>query len=153
MCSRAVCWRRRRGSRGNSRRRRRDSRAASARRRCETGRHAGGRAGSVARRTADCRSRRRTCCRADNERTHTHTHTHPFNGPLSGTTRVSRYQKGKTSLDFTDARDSEWQWHQLGPTDGQTDRQTDGSRHRTPNGDRSSIHVPGETGGWSLPGE
>ena len=27
--------------------------------------------------------------------THTHTHTHPFNGPLSGTTRVSRYQKGK----------------------------------------------------------
>ena len=40
--------------------------------------------------------------------THTHTHTHPFNGPLSGTTRVSRYQKGKTSLDFTEARDSEW---------------------------------------------
>jgi len=24
-----------------------------------------------------------------------HTHTHPFNGPLSGTTRVSQYQKGK----------------------------------------------------------
>ena len=42
-----------------------------------------------------------------------HTHTHPFNGPLPGTTRVSRYQKGKTSLDFTEARDSEWQWHQL----------------------------------------
>ena len=36
-----------------------------------------------------------------------HTHTHPFNGSLSGTTRVSRYQKGKTSLDFTAARDSE----------------------------------------------
>jgi len=33
---------------------------------------------------------------------------------LSGTTRVSRYQKGKTNLDFTGARDSEWQWHQLG---------------------------------------
>jgi len=33
---------------------------------------------------------------------------------LSGTTRVSRYQKGKTNLDFTEARDSEWQWHQLG---------------------------------------
>jgi len=45
---------------------------------------------------------------------HTHTHTHPFNGPLSGTTQVSRYQKGKTDLDFTEARDSEWQWHQLG---------------------------------------
>ena len=28
-------------------------------------------------------------------------HTHPFNGPLSETTRVCRYQKGKTNLDFT----------------------------------------------------
>jgi len=27
---------------------------------------------------------------------------------------VSRYQKGKTNLDFTGARDSEWQCHQLG---------------------------------------
>jgi len=27
---------------------------------------------------------------------------------------VSRYQEGKTSLHFTEARDSEWQWHQLG---------------------------------------
>ena len=44
----------------------------------------------------------------------THTYTHPFNGPLSGTTQVSRYQKGKTNLDFTEARDSEWQWHQVG---------------------------------------
>jgi len=43
-----------------------------------------------------------------------HTQTHPFNGPLSGTTQVSRYQKGKTDLDFTEAIDSEWQWHQLG---------------------------------------
>ena len=61
------------------------------------------------------------CCRAfytvsieKSELSHTHTHTHPFNGPLSGTTQVSRYQKGKTNLDFTEARDSEWQWHQLG---------------------------------------
>ena len=46
--------------------------------------------------------------------THTRTHTHPFNGPFSGTTQGSRYQKGKTNLDFTEARDSEWQWHQLG---------------------------------------
>ena len=44
----------------------------------------------------------------------THTHTHLFNGPFSGTTQVSQYQKGKTDLDFTEARDSEWQWHQLG---------------------------------------
>jgi len=49
-----------------------------------------------------------------------HTHTQPFNGSLSGTTRVSQYQKGKTSLDFTEARDSEWQWHQLS-TSLQTD--------------------------------
>ena len=35
-----------------------------------------------------------------------HIHTHPFNGPLSRTTRVSRYQKAKTNLDFTEARDS-----------------------------------------------
>jgi len=33
---------------------------------------------------------------------------------MSGTTPVSRYQKGKTNLDFTEARDSEWQWYQLG---------------------------------------
>ena len=37
-----------------------------------------------------------------------------FNGPFSGTTRVSRYQKDETNLDFTEARDSEWQCHQLG---------------------------------------
>ena len=42
------------------------------------------------------------------------THTHPFNGPLSRTTRGSQYQKGKTNLDFTEARDTEWQWHKLG---------------------------------------
>ena len=46
--------------------------------------------------------------------THTHTHTHPFNGPFTGTTQVSRYHKSKTNLDFTEARDSERQWHQLG---------------------------------------
>jgi len=42
-----------------------------------------------------------------------HTHTQLFNGSFSGATRVSQYQKGKTNLDFTKARDSEWQWHQL----------------------------------------
>ena len=35
------------------------------------------------------------------------THTHPFNSPLSRSTRVSRCQKGKTNLDFTEARESE----------------------------------------------
>jgi len=33
---------------------------------------------------------------------------------LSAIIRVSRYQKGKTNLDFTEARESEWQWHQPG---------------------------------------
>jgi len=55
----------------------------------------------------------------------THTHTHPFNGPFSGTTQVGRYQKGKTNLDFTEARDSEWQWHQLGHMQVCTLLQTD----------------------------
>jgi len=27
---------------------------------------------------------------------------------------VIRYQKGKANLDFTESRDGEWQWHQLG---------------------------------------
>ena len=39
--------------------------------------------------------------------------THLFNGPFSGTTRVSWYQKDKTNLDFTESRDSDWPWHQL----------------------------------------
>ena len=32
---------------------------------------------------------------------------HTFNGPYSGTAQVSQYQKGKTNVDFTEARDSE----------------------------------------------
>jgi len=44
---------------------------------------------------------------------------------LSRTTRVSQYQKGKTNLDFTEARDSEWQWHQLGHTQVGTSLQTE----------------------------
>ena len=55
----------------------------------------------------------------------THTHAHPFNGSLSGTTQVSRYQKGKTNLDFIEARDSEWQGHQLGHMQVCTSLQTD----------------------------
>jgi len=38
---------------------------------------------------------------------------------------VSQYQKGKTNLDFTEARDSEWQWHQLGHMQVCTSLQTD----------------------------
>ena len=40
------------------------------------------------------------------KRMHTHTR-YTFNSPFSGTTRVSQYQKGKTNLDFTEARDRE----------------------------------------------
>ena len=53
-------------------------------------------------------------CRVVHPSVHMCLHTHTFNGPLSGTTQLSRYQKGKTNLDFMGARDSEWQWHQLG---------------------------------------
>jgi len=51
--------------------------------------------------------------------TYTHTTVLLLCWNLSGTTRVSRYQKGKTrkgknQSGFTGARDSEWQWHLLG---------------------------------------
>ena len=61
-------------------------------------------------------------------------YTHPFNGPFSGTTRVSRYQKGKTNLDFTEARDSEWQWqwHQLGHMQVCISLQTDNHNNTPP---------------------
>jgi len=50
------------------------------------------------------------------------------------TTRLSRYQKGRTNLDFTEARDSEWQWHQLGHNNMQvcTSLQTDNHASTTP---------------------
>ena len=38
---------------------------------------------------------------------------------------MGRYQKGKTNLDFTEARDSEWQWHQLGHMQVSTSLQAD----------------------------
>jgi len=38
---------------------------------------------------------------------------------------MSLYQKGKTNLGFTEAIDSEWQWHQLGYMQGCTFLQTD----------------------------
>jgi len=38
---------------------------------------------------------------------------------------VGRYQKGKTNQDFTETRESEWQWHQLGHTQVCTSLQTD----------------------------
>jgi len=38
---------------------------------------------------------------------------------------VGRYQKGKINLDFMEAGDSEWQWHQPGHTQVCTLLQTD----------------------------
>jgi len=82
--------------------------------------------------------------------TPTHTHTRPFNSPFSFwyrptrvvpdqrplngrcCTRVSRYQKGKTNLDFTAARDSEWQWHQLGHMQVCISLQTDNHASTSP---------------------
>jgi len=45
---------------------------------------------------------------------------------------VSRYQKGKPNLDFTEARDSEWQWHQLGHMQVCTSLQTDNHASNPP---------------------
>jgi len=44
---------------------------------------------------------------------------------------VGRYQKGKTNLDFSEARDSEWQWHQMGHMQVCTSLQT-GNHASTP---------------------
>ena len=84
-------------------------------------------------------ARRMPLCRPANSvkalkalRLHTHPFTHPFNGPFSRTTQASRYQKGKTNLDFTEARDSEWQWHQREHMQVCTSLQTDNhAKHPT----------------------
>ena len=40
---------------------------------------------------------------------------HTFNGPFPGLPgRADTLQKGKINVDFTEASDSEWKWHQLG---------------------------------------
>jgi len=70
-----------------------------------------------------------------------HINTHnPFNGPLSTTTRESRYQKGKTNLDFTEAKDSEWQWNPLGHMQVCTSHQTDNDASTAPH--RSVFYRP-----------
>ena len=61
-------------------------------------------------------------------------HIHTFKDPLSGTTRVSWYQKGKTNLDFTEARNSERQWHWLGHMQVCTSLQTDNHASTPPLG-------------------
>ena len=55
---------------------------------------------------------------------HSYTHTHPRLTALCPGL-PSRYQKGKTNLDFTETRDSEWQWNPLGHMQVCTWLQTD----------------------------
>jgi len=57
------------------------------------------------------------------DRHHTHTHTRLM--PFVRTIRVSRYQKRKTNLVFTEPRYSEWQWNSLGHMQVCTSLQTD----------------------------
>ena len=45
---------------------------------------------------------------------------------------MSRYLKGKTNVDFTEARDSEWQWHQLGHMQVCISLQTDNHASTSP---------------------
>jgi len=45
---------------------------------------------------------------------------------------VSQYQKDKTYLDFAEARDSKWQWHQLGHMQVCTLLQTDNHARTSP---------------------
>jgi len=45
---------------------------------------------------------------------------------------VGRYQKGKTNLDLTEARDSEWQWHQVGHMQVCTSLQRDNHTSTSP---------------------
>ena len=59
----------------------------------------------------------------------THTRLTAFCPGLPG---VSRYQKGKTNRDFTEARDSEWQWHQLGRMQVCTSLQADNHASNPP---------------------
>jgi len=63
--------------------------------------------------------------------THTRLHTR-LTALFSRTTQVGRYQKGITNLGFTEARDSEWQWHQLGHMQVCTLLQTDNHASTSP---------------------
>jgi len=65
-------------------------------------------------------------------RTHTHTHTHVLRPFFQDYPGEPVPKKGKTSLDFTEARDSEWQWHQLYHMQVGTLLQTDNHASTTP---------------------
>jgi len=60
------------------------------------------------------------------------THTHPFNGPFFRDYPGEPVPENKTNLDFTEARDSEWQWHQLSHMQVCTSLQTDNHASTSP---------------------
>jgi len=64
--------------------------------------------------------------------THTDRHTHTCLTAFFWDYPGDRYQKGKINLDFTEARDSEWQWHQLGHMQVSTSLQIDNHANTSP---------------------
>ena len=60
------------------------------------------------------------------------THTYPFNGPFFRDYPGEPVPKRKTNLDFTEARDSEWQWYQLGHVQVCTSLQRDNHASNPP---------------------
>jgi len=56
---------------------------------------------------------------------------HPFYSPLD-CLGLPRWAGSRTNLDFTEARDSEWQWHQLGRMQIYNSPQTDNHSSTTP---------------------
>ena len=63
----------------------------------------------------------------------THAHTHPFSGPFLGLPRWAGTRNAKPIwIYFTGARDSEWQWHQLGHMQVYTLLQTDNHANTPP---------------------
>ena len=65
--------------------------------------------------------------------THTHRHTHTrLMALFPGLPKSAGTRKVKPKLDFTEARDSEWQWHQLGHMQVCTLLQTDNHTNTPP---------------------
>jgi len=64
---------------------------------------------------------------------HTHTRTHTcLRALFPGLPGWAGTRKVKTNLDFTEARDTEWQWHQLGHMQVCTSLQTDNHARTSP---------------------
>jgi len=70
---------------------------------------------------------------ANSKHRHTQTHTHTHLAALfPGLPGSAGTRKVKPNLDFTEARDGEWQWHQLGYMQVRTSLQTDNHDITTP---------------------